>query len=50
MENAADYTILVLLVVLGAALWTLLERVGQIQRDLDEVKRRLGAEAPPAQD
>lgn len=49
MENAADYTILVILVVAGAALWTLLERVGQIQRDLDAVKRRLGAEEPPAQ-
>lgn len=50
MGNAADYTILVLLVVAGAALWTLLERVSLIQRDLDAVKRRLGADEPPAQD
>lgn len=50
MENAADYTILVLLVVAGAALWTLLERVSLIQRDLEAVKRRLGADEPPAQD
>ena len=48
MGNPADYTMLVLLVVMGAGVWSLLDKVAQLQRDVDELKRR--GEAPPAQD
>lgn len=48
MGSPADYTIIVLLVVLGVAVWTLLERVSELARDVEALKRKLGAdEAPP---
>lgn len=46
MGSPADYTIIVLVVAVGVGLWTLLDRVTQLQRDLDAIKRKLGAEAP----
>jgi hypothetical protein len=46
MGSPADYTIIVLVVAVGVGLWTLLDRVTQLQRDLDAIKRTLGAEAP----
>jgi hypothetical protein len=49
MGTPADYTIIVLVVALGVGLWTLFDRVGQLQRDIEALKRRLGAE-PPAKD
>jgi hypothetical protein len=48
MGTPADFTILVLLVAIGVALWTVLDRVGQLQRDVDALKRRAGvADEPP---
>jgi hypothetical protein len=49
MGSPADYTIIVMLAVIGAALWTLLDRVGQLQRDVETLKRKLGAFDPPPQ-
>jgi hypothetical protein len=34
-------------VAIGVGLWTLLDRVTQMQRDLDAIKRRLGADSTP---
>lgn len=50
MPTPAELTILVLLVALGVGLWTLLDRVNQAQRDLDAIKRKLGAsdQEPPS--
>lgn len=48
MGSAADYTIIVLVAALGAGLWTLFDRLSQIQRDLDAIKRRLDGDEPPA--
>ena len=45
MGSPADYTIIVLVVAIGVGLWTLLDRVTQMQRDLDAIKRKLGVEA-----
>ena len=48
MGSPADCTIIVLLVVLGVAVWTLLERVGELQRDVAALKSKLDADdAPP---
>jgi len=46
MGTPADYTILVLLVAVGVALWTVLDRLAQLQRDVDALKQR-GVEDPP---
>lgn len=48
MGSAAEYTIIVLLAALGAGLWTVYERLSQMQRDLDAVKRKLDVHEPPA--
>lgn len=47
MGTPAEYTILVLLVAIGVGVWTLYDRVGQVQRDLEALKRKLGAGEPP---
>ena len=47
MGSPADYTIIVLMVAIGVGLWTLLDRVQQMQRDLDAIKRKIGVEMPP---
>ena len=49
MGSPADYTIIVLLVVLGVAVWSMLDRLAALQRDLDAVKRRLGLEQSGAE-
>jgi hypothetical protein len=53
MGTAADYTIIVLLVALGVGLWSVFDRLGQIERDMAALKRKLGvadeAPAPPQQ-
>jgi hypothetical protein len=48
MGTPADYTILVLLVAIGVGLWTVLDRVSQLQRDVEELKRKNGVIDPPA--
>ena len=48
MGSPAEYTLIVMVAVLGVAVWTLLDRIGQLQRDMDELKRKLGVfEEPP---
>lgn len=48
MGSPADYTIIVLVVALGVGLWTLLDRISQLQRDVDGLKRKLGVDEPPS--
>lgn len=48
MGSPADYTILVLIVVLGAGAWSIHDRLGQLQRDMDALKQKLGLGEPPA--
>lgn len=50
MGTPADYTILVLLVAIGVGLWTVLDRINQLQRDVDDLKRKNGVIDPPAAD
>jgi hypothetical protein len=40
MGTPADYTIIVLLVAISVGLWTLYDRVVQLQRDVEALKRR----------
>lgn len=47
MGSPADFTIIVMLVALGVGLWSLFDRIGQMQRDLEAIKRRLGASDTP---
>jgi len=49
MGSPADYTIIVLVVALGVGVWTLLDRIGQLQRDVDALKRKAGIIDPPDQ-
>jgi hypothetical protein len=48
MGSPADYTIIVLVVAVGVGLWTVLDRVGQLQRDVEALKRKIGAIDPPS--
>lgn len=48
MGSPADFTIIVMLVAVGVGLWSLFDRIATLQRDLDAIKRRLGANDPPA--
>jgi len=48
MGTAADYTIIVLIVAIGVVLWTMFDRIVQLQRDVDALKRKAGiVDAPP---
>lgn len=40
MGTPADFTILVLLIAVGVGVWSVLDRLGQVQRDLDALKRQ----------
>lgn len=46
MGSPADFTILVLLVAAAVLLWGVHDRLGQLQRDVDALKRRLGEDGP----
>lgn len=46
MGSPADYTLIVLVVAIGVGLWTVLDRVSQLQRDVEALKRKL-SEPPP---
>jgi hypothetical protein len=48
MGSPAEYTIIVLVVAIGVGVWSLWDRVGQLQRDVDTLKRKLGATEPPS--
>ncbi len=50
MGSPADYTIIVLLVVIGVGLWSMFDRLAQVQRDIEALKRRLGAAEPPREE
>ena len=50
MGSPADYTIIVLVVAVGVGLWTVLDRVNQLQRDVEALKRKLGVSDPPPVD
>ena len=47
MGSPADYTIIVILVVIGVLVWTMLDRLGALQRDVDALKAKLGVIDPP---
>jgi len=42
MGTPADYTIIVLLVAVAVGLWTMFDRIAQLQRDVDALKRKAG--------
>ena len=48
MGTPADYTIIVLLVAIGVGLWTLFDRIGQLQRDVEALKRKAGVDDAPS--
>jgi hypothetical protein len=50
MGSPADFTIIVLAVAIGVGLWTLLDRLNQVQRDVDAIKRRIGVEDAQGQE
>jgi hypothetical protein len=47
MGSPADYTIIVLVVAVGVGVWTLLDRVAQLQRDVEALKKRADPATPP---
>lgn len=44
MGTPVDYTILLLLVAVGVGLWTVHDRLVQVQRDVEALRHRLGAD------
>lgn len=50
MGSPADYTIIVLVVAVGVGLWTLLDRVSQLQRDVEALKKKLDGPVQPDAD
>ena len=50
MGSPADYTIIVLVVAIGVGLWTLLDRVTQLQRDVEALKKKIGVSDPSTAD
>jgi hypothetical protein len=46
MVSPAELTILVLMVAGGVGLWTMHDRLAQMQRDLEAIKRTLEADPP----
>lgn len=47
MGTPADYTIIVLLVAISVGLWTMYDRIVQLQRDVEVLKRKAGVVDPP---
>ncbi|WP_395646567.1 hypothetical protein [Terricaulis sp.] len=47
MGSPADYTIIVMLVVIGVLIWTVLDRLTTLQRDVNALKRQAGVIDPP---
>ena len=47
LGTPADFTILVLLVVVGVAVWFVWERMAQLQRDVEALRKKLGVGEPP---
>lgn len=42
LGSPADYTIIVLAVLIAVGVWTLIDRVGQLQREVEALRRKLG--------
>lgn len=50
MGSPADFTIIALIVAIGVALWSIYDRMVQLQRDVEALKRKLDArDEPPEQ-
>lgn len=49
MGSPADYTIIVLVVAMGVGLWSMYDRIVQLQRDVDALKKKLGAVDAPSE-
>lgn len=47
MGSPADYTIIVMLVIVGVALWSTMDRLTALARDIDAIRRKLESERPP---
>jgi hypothetical protein len=47
MGTPADYTILVVLLGVAVGVWTLYDRLNNLQREVETLKRKLGAVEPP---
>lgn len=47
MGSPADYTIIVMLVAIGVGVWSIWDRLGAVQRDLDALKRKLDERNQP---
>lgn len=41
MGSPADYTIIVMLVAIGVGVWSVWDRLGAVQRDVDALRRKL---------
>lgn len=50
MGSPAEFTILVLLVGMGVGLWFMFDRVVQMQKDIEALKRKLDVMDPPSAD
>ncbi len=50
MGSPADFTIIVLLVAMGVGLWSMFDRIVQMQRDVEALKRKLELAEPPRED
>jgi len=46
MGSPADYTIIVLVVAVGVGVWTVLDRIAQLQRDVEALRNRLDPPPP----
>lgn len=41
MGSPADYTIILMLAVIGVAIWMMLDRLAELKREIAELKRKL---------
>jgi hypothetical protein len=41
MGSPADYTIIVMLALIGVAMWMVLDKLSELRRDVSELKRKL---------
>ena len=50
LGTPADFTILVVVVVIGVVIWFIWDRTAQLQRDMEVLKKKLGVYDPPPGD
>jgi hypothetical protein len=41
MGSPADYTIILMLAVIGVAIWMMLDKLAELKREIAELKRKL---------